>query len=112
MKAYDNSLLIKKVPTFGPTCAGNRQRLKIDGMNAEHVASLRKADPFMYYSISEILKAAVFSDANPSIIEDLLEDLASPAESESSKTSISRRTCISFEAHPSVLMEDLLNSET
>jgi hypothetical protein len=74
-------------------------------------------DPFMYYSIPGVLKASLtLKDVDYSDITNLCYDdshTSSPPrsqeEAENDAGKVSRRTCVSFESHPSVLMEDLMN---
>ncbi len=121
MVAHDTSLVKIVVPTFRPTCAVN-QELEIKGMKAEDVKSLHEIDPFMYYSIPGIRKAAMSSQPSDDVDHSNIDDLvcaqargtnhSSSAQCQSSRTSISRCTCVSFEAHPSLLYEEILNNES
>eukprot|EP00985_Skeletonema_marinoi_P026880 scaffold21255_cov217-Skeletonema_marinoi.AAC.2 len=71
----------------------------------------------MYYSIPGVLKASLtLKDVDYSDITNLCYDdshTSSPPrsqeEAENDAGKVSRRTCVSFESHPSVLMEDLMN---
>ncbi len=61
----------------------------------------------MFYSIPGVLKASLtLNDVDYSDITNLSHDDSEPAEHDSSK--VSRRTRVSFESHPSVVMEDML----
>ena len=62
----------------------------------------------MYYSIPGVLKASLtLNDVDYTDIINLSHTDSHPAEDDSSK--ILRRTRVSFESHPSVLMEDMLD---
>ena len=59
--------------------------------------SIQKQDPFMYYSIPEVRSAKM-------LMRDIDMSNLSPRSQK-----VSRSTCISFECHPDLLYEDLLN---
>lgn len=62
----------------------------------------------MYYSIPGVLKASLnFENVDYSDITNQSDAESHPAEDDASK--VSRRTRISFESHPSVILEDMLN---
>ena len=88
-----------------------REELELEGLGEEDVKSLRKSDPFMYYSIPSIRRAVIFlrgidhSNKNDLYGSQVHSDRNSaPA----NPSTIPRRRAISFEAHPSVLLEDIL----
>ena len=63
----------------------------------DDLKSIQTQDPFMYYSIPEVRSANV-------LMRDIDMSNLSPRSQK-----VSRRTCISFECHPDLLYEDLLN---
>ena len=115
--------------------------LEIDGLGEDALSSLRKIDPFMYYSIpgsipgtrrsSLYTRRSSMSSENNEDISQPSRQLSTPQSAEGIDDSnqdalsrrmsrrhsapaefsrpIRRRTSISFEAHPHLIMEDLLN---
>ena len=95
--------------------------LDIERLSKEDVQSLRTTDPFMYYSIPGIRRA----NMNLQGIEDIdhsntgalcssevqtpRKDSSAPPKNKRSRrsTKVTRQTCISCEAHPHLLMEEL-----
>ena len=80
------------------------------------------SDPFMYYSIPGVRQASLrHNDVDYSDIASLSRAVSLPSspsrsrpsqaqeEGEGDACKVSRRTCISFECHPDVLMEDLMD---
>ena len=63
----------------------------------DDLKSIQKQDPFMYYSIPEVRSARV-------LMRDIDMSNLSPRSQK-----VSRSTCISFECHPDLLLENLLN---
>ena len=62
----------------------------------------------MYYSIPGVLKASLnFEDVDYSDIANQSNAESQTADDDASK--VSRRTRVSFESHPSMLMEDMLD---
>lgn len=45
------------VPTKGPSTSTRVREINVSTMNDEDLKALRKSDPFMYYSISQVIKA-------------------------------------------------------
>ncbi len=86
---------ILKVPT--KVKEPENQVLDITGLSQHDVESLRTTDPFLYYSIPEEVRQqapdqSVFSNSG-----------------QEKSTAVPRQTRISFEAHPTLIMEDLLS---
>ena len=78
----------------------NKPKKTVDIKNItslDDLNSIQKQDPFMYYSIPEVRSAKV-------LMRDIDMSNLSPRSQK-----VSRRTCISFECHPDLLFEDLLN---
>jgi hypothetical protein len=45
------------VPTEGPSTSTRVREIDVSTMNDQDLKALRKADPFMYYSIPQVIKA-------------------------------------------------------
>ncbi len=61
----------------------------------------------MFYSIPGVLKASLtLNDVDYSDVTNLSHSDSQPSDDDSSK--VSRRTRVSFESHPSVVMEEML----
>lgn len=74
-----------------------QKQLEISGLDEEGIKSLRKTDPFMYYSI---MKGQGRSSERISTTTDISRPKAK---------SVARCTAISFEAHPSLLLADMFD---
>ena len=91
-----------------------------EGLSQQDLESLRKADPFMYYSIPEVRRAAIMLEQKIEVLPTRLQrESAAPValdtstnvtpEAEQQKRQMIRRcSSISYEAHPDVMLEDLL----
>ena len=96
------------------------QELDISGMSDKDLESLRKRDPFLYYSVPENRLAAMCgtdvksSSSDCTCRSDARGDSeswyssVSTSESSSSTTTIQRKTRISFEADALCLMVDMM----
>ena len=99
----------------------DHQELEIRSLSGEEIKSLRKTDPFMYYSIPGVHRAATLlelvDDFDHSNKDALCRrggqghDRQKQLPVKRQKASVSRRTAISFEAHPSLILDDLLDEE-
>jgi hypothetical protein len=99
----------------------DHQELEIRSLSGEEIKSLRKTDPFMYYSIPGVHRAATLlelvDDVEHSNKDALCRrggqdhDRRKQLPVKRQKASVSRRTAISFEAHPSLILDDLLFDE-
>ncbi|KAL7536576.1 hypothetical protein ACHAXR_007250 [Thalassiosira sp. AJA248-18] len=89
-------------------------------VDADDFKSIQKQDPFMYYSIPGVRSATVLMKdidtsnlgassmsrtcvSHPSRLQ--TQDKASPSQK------VTRSTCISFECHPDLLLEDFVNDD-
>lgn len=81
-----------------PSCAPEPIEVDISTLSAEDLQSLKREDPFLYYSIPAVRRAALFNLEEPDMSESSLED----------STTVKRCTRVSFECHTDLLMEDLL----
>ena len=90
------------VPTFP-----ERQHTSISVLVVSDMASLKSADPFMYYSILTSWKAAMRGNASPSC--SLFESDASQ-QAHRASYEVTRQSRLSTESHPSLLLEDIMPS--
>eukprot|EP00985_Skeletonema_marinoi_P003569 scaffold1542_cov143-Skeletonema_marinoi.AAC.18 len=83
-----------------PTFPEDRPKKSIDtaNLNAQDIESLKKSDPFLYYSIPAVHKAAIHNRE--------IDLPALHADSHSSR--VERRSRISFECHTDLLMEEFM----
>ena len=95
-----------------------QEELDIKNFSEDDIKSLRTADPFMYYSIPGVRKASMhLQDIDHSNTEALCNPEVQTSCSTFSRankrpkrsTVITRRTGISYEAHPDALLEGLSN---
>ena len=103
----------------------NRLNSHLLPLLANYLLHNSAADPFMYYSIPGVLKASLnLEDVDYSDITSRsrsrgdLHPSSSPSQShprqereatDDDASKVSRRTRVSFECHPSVLMEDMMD---
>lgn len=82
--------------------------MNLHDLDSSDVVALKTNDPFMYYSIPEVHSAAMrhrsvdmsrFDASNVSPSEERRRD----------DGVVTRKSCISYEVHADLLMEDLLN---
>lgn len=87
-------------PIAVATAFGAKEPVEIDAslLSAEGLQSLKKEDPFLYYSIPSVRRGMFKLDG--------LDSSASSTEKESDRT-VKRCTRVSFECHTDLLMEDL-----
>jgi len=85
-----------------PTFSDEKPKKIIDttDLNVEDMESLKKSDPFLYFSIPAVRRAAVHNKE---------VDLSSLRDSQASR--VERRSRISFECHTDLLLEDLMDME-
>ena len=85
----------------------------------EDLATLKKKDPFMYYSIPGVINASYLLEevdlsnfAKSSIRRNCISCTSSLQTQEETLTrTVERRTCISFECHTDLIMSDLLDDD-
>ena len=93
------------------------RKVDLQDLNVEEIRSLKKKDPFLYYSIPGARFArAALKDVDHSDINSLCQSVSnvslgldSTKGKEPMSTTFSRRTRVSFECHSSIIMEDLLD---
>ena len=80
-------------------------------LNEEDLKALKKEDPFLYYSIPGVRAATIQSNRSvdmSSLHGGVIPRRAScPSRIESTPTTVERRSSISFECHPDLLLENL-----
>ncbi len=85
------------VQTNTAPCAPEPIEIDISTLSTEDLQSLKKDDPFLYYSIP-VVRSAAFSFEEPDMSLTNLKG----------STTIKRRTRVSHECHIDLLMDDLL----
>lgn len=82
------------------------RELDLQDLSEKDLASLKKSDPFLYYSIPGVRSASVaLKDVDYSDVDALCQQGVSKGRSSSR---VVRRSCVSFECHTSLVMEDML----
>ena len=102
-----------------PLSSQKRPQAELDisgGLSKDDLESLRKTDPFMYYSIPEVRNATLLHhevvvpclrrESGPKATGPLTH--ATAATAVQSRKVVRRQSSISFEVYPDVLLEDLL----
>lgn len=101
---------------FHRTKNDTQDELDIKNLSQEDVKSLRAIDPFMYYSIPGLRKASMhlqdIDHFNPEALCNPGVQRRSNASSRENKrpkrsTTVTRRTSISYEAHPDAIFDGL-----
>ena len=89
--------------------------IDLKNMSAEDLKSIKKQDPFLYYSIPGV-RSAMFlstdidtSDLGASKTKSCPSRLQTTRGKARSSRTTTRSSCISFECHPDLMMEDLLS---
>jgi hypothetical protein len=101
------------VPTKGlPATETKKKVIDTAHLNEEDLNALKKSDPFLYYSIPGVRAATIQSnrsvDTMSSLHGGVIPRRAScPSRIESAPTKVERRSSISFECHPDLLLENL-----
>ena len=85
------------VHTTTALCHPEPIEIDISTLSAEDLQSLKQDDPFLYYSIPAVRRAA-FSLEEPDMSRSDLKG----------STTVKRRTRVSYECHTDLLMDDLL----
>ena len=119
----NSPIVVQILRRINPGCTNDaKEEVDIKSLNQEDVKSLRTTDPFMYYSIPGIHRANMYlqgiEDFDHSNTEALCSSevqtprrrLSPPAHKKSKRsTTVTRRTSISYEAYPDVIMEEFLD---
>ena len=104
------------VPTKGLSATETEKKV-IDtaNLNEEDLNALKKSDPFLYYSIPGVRAATIQSNRSvdmSSLHGGVIPRRAScPSRIESTPTMVERRSSISFECHPDLLLENNLEDD-
>mmetsp|Transcript_8435 Transcript_8435/g.10647 ORF Transcript_8435/g.10647 Transcript_8435/m.10647 type:complete len:129 (+) Transcript_8435:100-486(+) len=83
------------VPTFPDK--KDEEELDLQSLTEEDLKLLKKTDPYLYYSIPAVNKAALS-----------LKKVDHSKASQSQSTKVTRKARLSFECHPSLAMDELL----
>ena len=105
------------MPTKGSEPAQEKE-IDTQKLTEDDLKSLKKKDPFLYFSIPAVRSAALL---NKDVAMSSLQGWESrcsrsgrasyPSQGESIRTTkVVRRSCISFECHPDLLLEDYLDN--
>lgn len=109
----DDSFPTFTVPTFRekPT-----ESIEVSDLTPSEIASLKKKDPFMYYSIPAARKSAMKAkEFDPSLLAGDASSSCSSSTEEGSRKSrkvsqkVTKQRRLSMEMHPDALMDELLN---
>lgn len=111
-------LAVFTIPIKGPATAttveehSSKKAKVIDTahLNEEDLKALKKADPFLYYSIPGVRAATIQSNRSvdmSSLHGGAIPRRAScPSRIESASSKVERRSCISFECHVDMFLDD------
>ena len=105
------------VPTKGATSTDGAPKRVVDTRNLseEDLEALRKQDPFLYYSIPRPVRrssaAVVTTQHNQESARTRRASCPSRVESSSSAL-VERKSCIYFECHTDLILEDCMNDDT
>ena len=103
------------VPTKGAASTDEAPKRVIDTRNLseEDLKALRKQDPFLYYSIQSARNAALRrNSADMTALrnqEKLARSRRASCPSRVESTMVERKSCISFERHTDLLLEDCMD---
>jgi len=97
--------------------AKKTKKLDIKNISADDLKSIQKKDPFMYYSIPGVRSAKVLmkdidtSNLKASGIRNCIScpSRLQTVQDKAQSQTVTRSSRISFECHPDLLLEDLLN---
>ena len=88
-----------------------QDKIDISKLNEDELKKLKTQDPFLYYSIPGVRAATIQSNRSvdmSSLHGGIIPRRAScPSRIESTPTKVERRSSISFECHPDLLLENL-----
>ena len=111
-EGYQLALLM--VPTkVGSAGASTKKTIDTSVLNEEDLHTLKRHDPFLYYSIPTVRDAAIrCRSVDLTTLKDPTSNRSRrsscPSRIESSpSTTVEKKSCISFECHPDLLLEDL-----
>ena len=106
------------VPTKGAASTDEAPKRVIDTRNLseEDLKALRKQDPFLYYSIQSARNAALRRNFSADLTALRNQDevarrrrASCPSRVEVESTMVERKSCISFERHTDLLLEDCMD---
>ena len=114
MNGNDDLIGVFSVPTKGSKEAeesSEQKKVIVDTihLSAQDLKTLKKQDPFLYYSLPSSLRRNTATADGAGRNSDM-DYMSSPLIGKSSTTKVERRSCISFECHTDLVLEDeLLN---
>eukprot|EP00984_Skeletonema_dohrnii_P005125 scaffold1809_cov81-Skeletonema_dohrnii-CCMP3373.AAC.1 len=105
------------VPTKGAASTDEAPKRVIDTRNLseEDLKALRKQDPFLYYSIQKARNVALRRNFSADLTALRNQEVARsrrascPSRVEVESTMVERKSCISFERHPDLLLEECMD---
>eukprot|EP00984_Skeletonema_dohrnii_P011479 scaffold4587_cov144-Skeletonema_dohrnii-CCMP3373.AAC.4 len=104
------------VPTKGAASTDEAPQRVINTRNLseEDLKALRKQDPFLYYSIQSARNAALRRNFSADLTalynqEEVARSRRASCPSRVESTMVERKSCISFERHPDLLLEDCMD---
>ena len=107
MNGNDDLIGVFSVPTKGSKEAEESSQKKVivdtKHLNAQDIKTLKKQDPFLYYSLPSSVRRNAGRNTD-------MDYMSSPLIGKSSTptptTKVERRSCISFECHTDLVLED------
>ena len=94
-----------QVPTIRPPKQQQPKVINVNHLNEDELKLLKKQDPFLYYSIPAVKKAVNTINCKPIDNTEVIREAARS----SGSGMISRKTRVSTECAPSMLLDDLIS---
>ena len=95
---------VMQVPTIRPPQKQQPKKIIVNLLNEDELKLLKKRDPFLYYSIPAAKRAAKLTNYKPIDHTEVIREVARS----SGSGMISRKTRVSTECAPSMLLDDLI----
>ena len=121
MNGNDDLIGVFSVPTKGSKEAKESSQKKVivdtTHLSAQDLKTLKKQDPFLYYSLpSSVRRNAATADgagrnSDMDYMSSPLTGKSSTPTTKSTSTKVERRSCISFDCHTDLVLEDELLSD-
>ena len=96
---------VMQVPTIRPPKQQQPKVINVNHLNEDELKLLKKQDPFLYYSIPAVKKAVNTINCKPIDNTEVIREAARS----SGSGMISRKTRVSTECAPSMLLDDLIS---
>ena len=103
MSSNSDILGVMQVPTIRHPEQQQPKVINVKQLNEDELKLLKKLDPFLYYSIPAVKKAKL-TNVKPIDHNEVLKEAAMSSDS----GMVSRRTRVSTECAPSMLLDDLM----